>query len=202
MPCVAGDHCKLPELTPSRPGYTNRKCRICNGYLHGTCGVKDLLSNNELKRICGGPTCCDAQTQQQSSGGVATNGKGREKAGPVVPKPTSGKSKTKKGDTPGGGSLIDLWGRSSGASSKKKGCGEKRGSYSLETKSHALELMQNKNMKLVHVSRQLKIPERTLRNFKAQAAEIKAAMLTYHTIVVYLRQVLGVCQHPPGADAG
>ena len=54
MPCAAGVRCKLPGQTPRPPSYTIDKCRKCRGYLHGICGEKDPIEDDDCKRVCEG----------------------------------------------------------------------------------------------------------------------------------------------------
>ena len=51
MPSAAGVCCKLPGQTPGPPFYTIHKCRICRGYLHGICGEKDPIEDDDGKRV-------------------------------------------------------------------------------------------------------------------------------------------------------
>ena len=51
MPSAAGVCCKLPGQAPGPPFYTVHKCRICRGYLHGICGEKDLIEDDDGKRV-------------------------------------------------------------------------------------------------------------------------------------------------------
>ena len=51
MPCAAGVRCKLPGQTPGPPFYTIDKCRKCRGYLHGICGEKDPIEDDDCKRM-------------------------------------------------------------------------------------------------------------------------------------------------------
>ena len=54
MPRAAGGRCKLPGKTPGPPSCTIHKCRKCRGYLHGICGEKDAIEDDDCKRVCEG----------------------------------------------------------------------------------------------------------------------------------------------------
>ena len=54
MPCAADGRCKLPGQTPEPPFYIINKCRKCRGYLHGICGEKDPIEDDDCKRECEG----------------------------------------------------------------------------------------------------------------------------------------------------
>ncbi|CAN0087762.1 unnamed protein product [Ascophyllum nodosum] len=54
MLCAAGVRCKLPRQTPGPPFYIIHKCRKCRGYLHGVCGEKDPIEDDDCKHVCEG----------------------------------------------------------------------------------------------------------------------------------------------------
>lgn len=65
MPCAAGILCLKPDHTPGPPHFTNHKCRVCSGYLHGTCGLQDPLGESEMQRVC--EPCVNSTTRKASS---------------------------------------------------------------------------------------------------------------------------------------
>ena len=64
MPYAAGVRCKLPGQTPGPPSYTIHKCRKSRGYLHGICGEKDPIENDDCKRVCEGHRSPESQRRQ------------------------------------------------------------------------------------------------------------------------------------------
>ena len=65
MPCAAGLLCALKsDHTTGPPHFTNHKCRVCGGFLHGLCGVKGPLSDNEMHRVC--HPCVTSTTRKES----------------------------------------------------------------------------------------------------------------------------------------
>ena len=124
-----------------------------------------------------GVQSADPRTQRPPEAGKDSD---REKNnGPAAPKEPTSVAPNSQADaivkTRSGSSPSEISGGSPGVPSKSRS-GEKRGSYSLETKAHVLDLLQNKKTKLSHLARQFNIPERTIRNFKSHAEKIKAAL--------------------------
>ena len=54
MLCAAGVRCKLSGQTPGPPFCTVHVCRKCRGCLHGICGEKDTIEDDDCKRVCEG----------------------------------------------------------------------------------------------------------------------------------------------------
>ena len=51
LPCAAASRFKaVSDHTPGPPDVTNHPCKVCGKYLHGTCGVADLLGEGEMRR--------------------------------------------------------------------------------------------------------------------------------------------------------
>ena len=120
MPCAAGVRCKLPGKHQGHPPtQSTSKCRKCCGYLHGICGDKDPIDNDDCKRVCEGH--CSPESQRRQT---------------ITPKRAA--SSLVLADTTGGKPC---------ASSKKTAGSQKRSNLSLNLKYDALEILQ-RNMKV------------------------------------------------------
>ena len=69
MPCAAAVNCRLKQDTPGPPRFTCHKCRSCQGYLHGICGVPDPMGNSDMKRVC---EACNAGASPKAKGKPST----------------------------------------------------------------------------------------------------------------------------------
>ena len=68
MPCAAGSKCAVvPDHTPGPPNFTTHRCRVCQVYLHGICGLADPRGDNEMQRVCHG--CFNPDKRNRSIAG-------------------------------------------------------------------------------------------------------------------------------------
>ena len=155
MPCAAGVRCKLPGQTPGPPFYTIHKCRKSRGYLHGICGEKGPIEDDDCKRVCEGH--CLPESQR------------RAEEGSKDARPSDDNSQTNC--VPG--ASDDTTGDKPGAPSKKAVGGQKLSNLSLNLKYDVLEFLQrNKKVKISAVAEKLGIADRTVRRIRQDEDKI------------------------------
>ena len=98
--------------TPGPPSYTIHKCRKCRGYLHGICGEKDPIEDDDCKRVC--ERHCSPESQRRAEAGSKDV--------------RSADDNSQKSYAPGASG--DATGGKPGASSKKAVGGQKRSNLS------------------------------------------------------------------------
>ena len=168
MPCAAGSACNIKGNTPGPPHFTSHRCRACNGYLHGTCGVADPFGDHEkMERVC--RTCVRSR---KSKGASRPAGSG------TAPKRPSLKGKKGKGKARVGGKSAEVISLTStddangkkGATHKARGA-DNRKRLNIREKAEALELL--KTMKGTAVAQKFGIGESTLYKMKKGHGQIK-----------------------------